>query len=39
MVKNRPLSQHEDVLVFSKANVGSKIMMKYNKDCNLLAKL
>jgi site-specific DNA-methyltransferase (adenine-specific) len=30
--KNRPLSQHEDVLVFSKANVanGSKIMMKYN---------
>ena len=30
--KNRPLSQHEDVIVFSKANVanGSKIMMKYN---------
>jgi len=30
--KNRPLSQHEDVLVFSKASVanGSKIMMKYN---------
>lgn len=30
--KNRPLSQHEDVLVFSKSNVanGSKIMMKYN---------
>ncbi len=30
--KNRPLTQHEDVLVFSKANVanGSKLMMKYN---------
>lgn len=30
--KNRPLSQHEDILVFSKANVanGSKVMMKYN---------
>ena len=30
--KNRPLSQHEDVLVFSKGNVanGSKLMMKYN---------
>lgn len=30
--KNRPLTQHEDLLVFSKANVanGSKLMMKYN---------
>ena len=30
--KNRPLSQHEDILVFSKANVAnrSKVMMKYN---------
>ena len=30
--KNRPLSQHEDILVFSKGNVanGSKLMMKYN---------
>ena len=30
--KNRPLSQHEDVLVFSKSNVanGSRDMMKYN---------
>lgn len=30
--KNRPLSQHEDVLIFSKANVanGSNLMMKYN---------
>lgn len=30
--KNRPLSQHEDIIVFSKANVanGSKVMMKYN---------
>ncbi len=30
--KNRPLSQHEDVLVFSKGSVAnrSKVMMKYN---------
>lgn len=30
--KNRPLSQHEDVVIFSKANVanGSNLMMKYN---------
>lgn len=30
--KNRPLSQHEDVLVFSKGNVanGSNVMVKYN---------
>lgn len=36
--KNRPLTQHEDVLVFSKANVanGSKLMMKYNPQGLLL---
>jgi site-specific DNA-methyltransferase (adenine-specific) len=30
--KNRPLSQHEDVLIFSNGNIanGSNIMMKYN---------